>query len=79
MAGVGFAGAGLAEVYVMRSLHKEKMKKMEMEQAKSSAHDDDDNKAFDENKTSSPGCFFWVSKRTHSAKVSSADSTEKPV
>ncbi|XWS23846.1 hypothetical protein CRYUN_Cryun28dG0050100 [Craigia yunnanensis] len=72
MAGVGFAGVGLAEAYVMRSLHKEKMKKMEKEQAKS------DDKVFDEKKIPA-GCFFWVSKKTHSAKVSSADSTGKPI
>ena len=66
------SGAGLAEAYVMRSLHKEKMKKMEKEQAQC------DDKVFDDKKTPA-GCFFWVSKKTHSAKVSSAGSTEKPI
>ena len=70
MAAVGFAGTGLAEAYVMRSLHKEKMKKMEKEQAKG------DDKVSNE-KEIPAGCFFWVSKKTHSAKVSSADSTKK--
>ncbi|WRX31280.1 hypothetical protein QQP08_023767 [Theobroma cacao] len=70
MAGVGFAGVGLAEAYVMRSLHKEKMKKMEKEEAKT-------DRILDEEKIPG-GCFFWVSKKSHSAKVASADSTEKP-
>ncbi|XVE95364.1 hypothetical protein REPUB_Repub02eG0090500 [Reevesia pubescens] len=66
------AGAGLAEAYVMRSLHKEKMEK---EKAATS-----DDKVFDDENKIPAGCFFWVSKKTNSAKVSSANySGEKPV
>ncbi|KAK8580301.1 hypothetical protein V6N13_143415 [Hibiscus sabdariffa] len=70
-------GVGLAEAYVMRSLHKQKMKKMEEQPQEA-------NKS-DENKTpgpapAAPGCFsFWVSKKTRSAKVSSHNSAEKPL
>lgn len=68
MSGVGLAGISLAEAYAMRTLHKEKMKKMEKQ------------KAADENETPS-GCFFWVSKKkTQSSKVSCAEPEceEKP-
>ncbi|KAK8692271.1 hypothetical protein V6N13_075742 [Hibiscus sabdariffa] len=68
-------GVSLAEAYVMRSLHKQKMKKLEEQPQEA-------NKS-DENKTSGPaaaGCFsFWVSKKTRSAKVSSHNSAEKPL
>ncbi|KAL4281515.1 hypothetical protein GQ457_03G034030 [Hibiscus cannabinus] len=68
-------GHGLAEVYVMRSLHKQKMKKME-EQTTQEANKCDDEK---EN-PAAPGCFsFWTSKKIHSAKVSSHNSADKPL
>ncbi|KAK8642812.1 hypothetical protein V6N13_012144 [Hibiscus sabdariffa] len=59
-------GASLAEAYAVRSLHKQKMKKMEEQEATKS----DDN-VFDEMKMpAAAGCFsFWVSKKTHSAKL----------
>ncbi|KAB2030586.1 hypothetical protein ERO13_D05G232600v2 [Gossypium hirsutum] len=71
-------GASLAEVYVMRSLHKQKLKKMEIKEQQEAKIDD---KVFDEKKIlAATGCFsFWVSTKTHSAKVSSDDSTEKPL
>ncbi|XVF36787.1 hypothetical protein REPUB_Repub19eG0088200 [Reevesia pubescens] len=75
MTGAGFAGVGLAEAYVMRSLHKEKMKKMEKEQAAKT----DNDKILHEKKNPA-GCFFWGSKKSNSPKVSSADySTEQPI
>ncbi|KAJ4701256.1 hypothetical protein OWV82_024524, partial [Melia azedarach] len=70
MAGLGTAGPTLVEAYVMRAQHKEKMKKQRKEEAI-------DHRKFvgmvadDVNKVPS-GCFFWVSKKIHSAKVSSA-------
>ncbi|MBA0691889.1 hypothetical protein Goari_009490 [Gossypium aridum] len=73
-------GANFAEAYVMRSLHKEKMKKMkEMEKRQQEAKGDD--KLFDERKIpAATGCFpFWVSKKTPSAKVASDSATGKPV
>ncbi|MBA0746002.1 hypothetical protein Gogos_008554 [Gossypium gossypioides] len=73
-------GANFTEAYVMRSLHKEKMKKMkEMEKGQQEAKGDD--KVFDERKIpAATGCFpFWVSKKTPSAKVSSDNATGKPV
>ncbi|KAE8715434.1 aminotransferase ALD1-like [Hibiscus syriacus] len=69
-------GVSFAEAYVLRSLHKQKMKKMEEQEATKS-----DDKVFDEMKIpASPGCFsFWVSKKNHSAKVSSYNSAQKPL
>ncbi|GLU16251.1 hypothetical protein SLE2022_326930 [Rubroshorea leprosula] len=71
MAGVGFGGDSLAEAYVMRSLHKEKMKKLQKGQPEMG-----DNR---EEKGIQSGCFFWISRKNHhSAKVSSsADSAPK--
>ncbi|OMO85759.1 hypothetical protein CCACVL1_10014 [Corchorus capsularis] len=66
MASAGYGGVGLAEVYVMRSLHKQKTKKLE--RAKS-----DDKVVVGGDEKFPSGCFFWVSKKTHSnSQVASA-------
>ncbi|KAK8580299.1 hypothetical protein V6N13_143413 [Hibiscus sabdariffa] len=67
-------GVSLAEAYVLRSLHKQKMKKMEEQPQEA-------NKSDDEKETpAAPGCFsFWTSKKIHSAKVSSHNSADKPL
>ena len=53
---------GLAQAYVMRKLHKEKMEKLE--QAEKGIF------AGTEKKGENPrGCFFWGSKKSHPAKV----------
>ncbi|TYI83374.1 hypothetical protein E1A91_D05G289500v1 [Gossypium mustelinum] len=61
-------GGGLVEAYVMLSLCKEKMKEMEKRETKT-----DDDKVFDiEKEVTTAGCFFWVSKKTRSSKVSNS-------
>lgn len=74
-------GASFAEAYVMRSLHKEKMKKMKEMEKKGQQEAKSDDKVVDERKIpAATGCFpFWVSKKTLSAKVSSDNATAKPV
>ena len=58
------AGSGLAEAYVMRKLHKEKMKKAEEAERTT--------KIGSEAKTPSSGsngCFFWLSKNSQDRKT----------
>lgn len=64
-------GVGLAEAYVMRSLHKEKMKKMDKQQA-SKSEEEDNKMVVDEEMKMPASCFGWVSKKTHVARVSDA-------
>ena len=52
------AGYGLAEIYVMKKLHKEKMKTTEEEERANM-----DEIEFEEKKLS--GCFFWPFKKIH--------------
>ncbi|GAY41675.1 hypothetical protein CUMW_061230 [Citrus unshiu] len=66
MAMAGVVGLSLVEVYAMRAMHKEKMKKLEKQKASKIGSTADDEKEIPS------GCFFWVSKKSHSAKVSSA-------
>ncbi|KAJ4701267.1 hypothetical protein OWV82_024533 [Melia azedarach] len=68
MAGLGTAGPTLVEAYVMRAQYKEKMKK----QQKLQATDNTADMVADEGKKIPGRCFFWVSKKTHSATVLSA-------
>jgi len=52
---------GLAQAYVMRKLHKEKMERVEQAERGIVAG---------EKKGKNPsGCFFWGSKKNHPAKV----------
>ena len=51
-------GYGLAEIYVMKKLHKEKMKTREEEERANM-----DEIEFEEKKSS--GCFFWAFKKIH--------------
>ncbi|KAH1057536.1 hypothetical protein J1N35_035601 [Gossypium stocksii] len=71
-------GVGLAEAYVMRSLHKEKMKKMDKQQASKSEEEEENNNkmVFDDEMKLPASCFSWVSKKTHFARVS--DASGKP-
>ncbi|KAJ4701257.1 hypothetical protein OWV82_024525 [Melia azedarach] len=69
MAGLGTAGPTLVEAYAMRAQYKEKMKKQREQEAID--HRTTGMVADDVRKIPS-GCFFWLSKKTHSAKVSSA-------
>ncbi|KAJ4701265.1 hypothetical protein OWV82_024531 [Melia azedarach] len=69
MAGLGTAGPTLVEAYVMRRQYTDKMKKQQKLQVT------DKNTAAmvaDDGKKIPGGCFFWLSKKTNSAKVSSA-------
>lgn len=66
MAMAGVAGFSLAEVYAVRAMHKEKMKNLEKQKAAEISGTADDEKEIPS------GCFFWLSKKSHSAKVSSA-------
>ncbi|KAL9449903.1 hypothetical protein AB3S75_011771 [Citrus x aurantiifolia] len=66
MAMAGVVGLSLAEVYAMRAMHEKKMKKLEKQKAAEIGSTADDEKEIPS------GCFFWVSKKSHSAKVSSA-------
>ena len=52
------AAYGLAEIYVMKKLHKEKMKTREEEERANM-----DEIEFKERKSS--GCFFWAFKKIH--------------
>ncbi|KAE8077364.1 hypothetical protein FH972_015935 [Carpinus fangiana] len=54
------AGYGLAEIYVLRKLHKEKMKTMEMEEEERAGGEYNLKE-----KKSSTGCFFWGFKKIH--------------
>lgn len=65
----GVVGLSLAEVYAMRAMHKEKMKKLEKLEKQKAA---EIGSTADDEKEIPSGCFFWVSKKSHSAKVSSA-------
>ncbi|KAJ4701261.1 hypothetical protein OWV82_024528 [Melia azedarach] len=69
MAGFGTAGPTLVEAYVVRAQYKEKVKKQQKLEAvdKSTA-----GMVADYGKKIPGGCFFWVSKKNRSAKVSSA-------
>ncbi|MBA0567783.1 hypothetical protein Golax_003119 [Gossypium laxum] len=72
-------GVGLAEAYVMRSLHKEKMKKMDKQQASKSEEEEEENNnkmVFDDEMKMPASCFSRVSKKTHFARVS--DASGKP-
>ncbi|KAJ4701268.1 hypothetical protein OWV82_024534 [Melia azedarach] len=68
MAGIGAAGVSLAEAYTMRAMYKEKMKKRQAADQITS-----DVVADDESNETPSGCVFWASKKSHSAKVSSAE------
>ncbi|TYI21587.1 hypothetical protein ES332_A06G047300v1 [Gossypium tomentosum] len=71
-------GVGLAEAYVMRSLHKEKMKKKDKQQESKSEEEEDNNKmVFDDEMKMPASCFSWVSKKTHFARVSDAPGKPK--
>ncbi|KAK9269816.1 hypothetical protein L1049_025389 [Liquidambar formosana] len=60
-------GAGFAEVYMMRKLHKEKMKRTEKERSEREvSHVDGESKV-------PGGCFFSMFKKIHPNDVSSAD------
>lgn len=56
------AGYGLAEIYVLRKLHKEKMK-IEKEEEEERANNMDVIDQLKEKK--SGGCFFWGFKKIH--------------
>ena len=56
---MALAGYGIAEAYVMKKLHKEKMKGEEKEEKTKM------DMAGSEAKRSSGGCFFWCSKNEH--------------
>ncbi|KAK5824227.1 hypothetical protein PVK06_018998 [Gossypium arboreum] len=72
-------GVGLAEAYVMRSLHKEKMKKKDKQQVPKSEEEEDNNKmVFDDEMKMPASCFSWVSKKTqYFARVSDAPGKPK--
>jgi len=55
-------GYGLAEIYVLRKLHKEKMKTMEMEEEERGRADGEYNL---KEKKPSTGCFSWGFKKIH--------------
>ncbi|KAK9269863.1 hypothetical protein L1049_025436 [Liquidambar formosana] len=63
MASAG-AGVTLAEAYVMRKLHKEKMKRMEKEEGEREVCVDG------ESKVPGGGCFFSMFKKIHPNDVS---------
>ncbi|KAJ4701263.1 hypothetical protein OWV82_024529 [Melia azedarach] len=69
MAGFGTAGPTLLEAYVMRAQYMEKVKKQQKLQAADKSTAD---MVADDVKKVPGGCFYWVSKKTHSAKVWSA-------
>ncbi|KAG7980935.1 hypothetical protein I3843_05G207800 [Carya illinoinensis] len=54
------SGYGLAEIYVLRKLHKEKMNTMDQEEGKDNNMD-----AIEFKEKTSSGCFFWVFKKVH--------------
>ncbi|EEF48444.1 conserved hypothetical protein [Ricinus communis] len=64
----GFGGTTLAEVYVMRKLHKEKMKELMKKEAAAER-----GVAKEKKIKKSSGSFFGVFKKGHSAKVSSGE------
>ncbi|KAJ4701271.1 hypothetical protein OWV82_024537 [Melia azedarach] len=68
MAGFGTAGPTLVKAYVVRAQYKEKVKKQQKLQA---ADKSTDGMVADYGKKIPGGCFFWVSKKNRSAKVSS--------
>uniref|UniRef100_A0A2P2Q6U6 Uncharacterized protein n=1 Tax=Rhizophora mucronata TaxID=61149 RepID=A0A2P2Q6U6_RHIMU len=66
-------GSGLAEIYVMRKLHKEAMRKA-MEEEKREKRSEDGGDGEKGKKSSGSGCFFWGLGKNHpTAKVSSSD------
>ncbi|KAJ4701272.1 Methyl-coenzyme M reductase II subunit gamma like [Melia azedarach] len=70
MAGVGTAGPTLVEAYVMRAQYTDKMKQQQKVQAVDKSRTA--GMIADGEKKIPGGCFFWLSKKNHSAKVSSA-------
>ncbi|KAJ4837712.1 hypothetical protein Tsubulata_027918 [Turnera subulata] len=64
-----FMGSDFAEAYVMKKLHKEKILEKDEEEA---AKRGMPSKFYDKKTGSSTsGCFFWASKKSNPAKVSS--------
>ncbi|XP_038723413.1 uncharacterized protein LOC120015196 isoform X2 [Tripterygium wilfordii] len=68
MSGVSGPGSGLAEAYVMRKLHKEKMKRMAAEKKR-----EESKEILGGEESGSVRCLFWGSKK----KVRSVDSATK--
>ncbi|CAK9174248.1 unnamed protein product [Ilex paraguariensis] len=67
--------AALAEVHVMKKLYKDKMKRMETENAQKEAYDSPHHGR----KSTSGGCFSMMFKKIHPAGITSSDSAGEAV
>ncbi|KAG6650162.1 hypothetical protein CIPAW_06G023100 [Carya illinoinensis] len=69
------AGYSLAEIHVLRNLHKEKMKTIKGEERSAKKQYANDRVMIKEEKSS--GCFFWVYKKVHPSNSRTVAFAEK--
>lgn len=62
-------GACIAEAYVLKKMHKAKMKRIDEEKSKI--------EEIDLEEKGSTGCFSWKNKKIHPKRISSANNTGK--